>query len=172
MTEYICSKCGYVLEAQPVDADNWICPICKTSNVIEAAPVGENWLDGLCHYSGPGHDLPVGGYCKIVKSGAPWGPELLARSWTVSDASTDEGIATKTTKELTADDIIIGVTLNPKTIAAIVATYGRDFYQIREANGGQFMTLDQWQTMFGTNGLGLVAMRNMRKKLSGGGVHF
>ena len=78
----------------------------------------------------------------------------------------------KKTSELTKDDIIIGVTLNPKMLAAIVKTYGRDFYKIREANGTEFMTLDEWQERYGSNGLGLVAIRNMQKKLSGAGVRF
>ena len=46
------------------------------------------------------------------------------------------------------------------------------FYQVRDANGGPLMTLDKWQAKFHSNALGLVAIRNMRLKLSGGGVHF
>jgi hypothetical protein len=127
-----------------------------------------DWLDGLCDYNGPGADLPVGGYSKIPG----WFPEKIAKTWTVEAPETDEGVAEKKTSELKAEDIIIGVTLNPKTLAAIAGTYGRDFYQIREANGTALMTLDQWQAQFGSNGLGLVAIRNMRRKLNGGGVHF
>jgi hypothetical protein len=131
-----------------------------------------DWLEGgLCTYSGLGADLPSGGYCKIIRAGSPWGPELLAKSWTVSDAESEEGVAEKKTNDLTKEDTIIGVTLNPKTIAAIASTYGRDFYFIKDANSNE-MTLDAWQAKYGTNGLGLVAIRNMRRKLSGGGVHF
>ena len=101
-----------------------------------------------------------------------WGPEKLAKSWTVLDAESDEGFVEKKTSELMADDIIIGVTMNTKSIEMIVAMYGRGFYQIREANGSALMTLDQWQEKFGTNGLGLAAIRNIRRKLSGGGIHF
>ncbi len=128
----------------------------------------EDWLDGICTYTGPGADLPVGGYSKIPG----WYPEKIAKSWTVLDAESEEGIKEKKTSELTKDDIIIGVTLNPKTLAAIVKTYGKDFYKIREANGTEFMTLDEWQERYGSNGLGLVAIRNMQKKLSGAGVRF
>lgn len=128
----------------------------------------ENWLDGICNYSGPGADLPIGGYSKI----SGWFPEKVAKSWTVMDAESEEGVKEKKTKELAKDDIIIGVTLNQKTLAAIASTYGRDFYQIKEANGNALMTLDQWQERFKSNGLGLVAIRNMRTKLMGAGVHF
>ena len=158
-----CTKCGYKLDEQPAEADTWTCPVCGTKNAIEAAPAGENWLDGLCEYAGPGHDLPVGGYCKIPG----WAPEKdLGAVWMTSDGSE------KKTSELTKADTIIGVTFNQKILDMTVATNGMDFYQIREANGGPLMTLDQWQTKYGTNGLGLVAIRNMRMKLAGQGVHF
>jgi hypothetical protein len=130
--------------------------------------IEQDWQKGLCDFTGPEAALPVGGYSKIPG----WYPEKIAKSWTVEDPETDEGFAEKKTKELKADDIIIGVTLNPKTLAKIVDMYGRDFYQIREANGSALMTLDQWQTRFKSNGLGLVAIRNKRKDLNGGGVHF
>jgi hypothetical protein len=174
MTKYICKQCKTGSEIPDcVTCGSWMCPDCKTMNDIVTAPEpGEDWLGGgLCTYNGPGSDLPTGGYCKIVKSGTPWGPELLAKSWTVADAETDAGVAEKKGKELTADDTIIGVTLNQNTIAAIVAQYGREFYKIKDANSNE-MTLDQWQAKYGTNGLGLVAIRNMRTKLGGGGVHF
>jgi len=134
----------------------------EDENVVEE----EDWLSGICHFSGPEADLPVGGHSKIPN----WYPEKVARSWVVMDAESEEGIKEKKTAELTPEDIIIGVRLNPKTLAAILATYGPKFYLIREANGDAWMTLDQWQARFKTNGLGLVAMRGMRRKLSGGGI--
>lgn len=165
MTKFVCKSCGYGVEESPSDADTWTCPVCGTSNPVEAAPLGENWLDGLCHYSGPGHDLPLGGFSKIPH----FKPESLVQSWlVVADGET----VSKKTKELTPTDIILGVTMAPEALKSLVATYGEDFYQIREANGGPLMTLAQWQTEFGTNGLGLVAIRNMRLKLAGPGVHF
>jgi hypothetical protein len=77
----------------------------------------------------------------------------------------------KKTGDLTKDDVVIGAVFNQKALNNIVSTYGKDFYQIREANGGPLMTLDQWQIKYNTNGLGLVAIRNMRMKLVGPGVH-
>jgi hypothetical protein len=131
-------------------------------------PDAEDWLDGICTYTGPGADLPTGGYSKIPG----WFPEKIVMSWTVVDSTSEVGdIAEKKSKDLLKDDIIIGMTMNPTTIKAIVATYGKDFYLITDANDNQ-MTLDDWQAQYGTNGLGLVAIRNMRLKLSGGGVHF
>lgn len=157
-----CPNCGYALDEQPTNADTWTCPVCGTKNAIEAAPDGENWLDGLCEYTGPGHDLPVGGFCKIPN----WSPEKIVALWMTAD-----GIE-KTTAALAKDDVIIGATFNQKALEAIVSTYGKDFFQLREANGGPMLTLDQWQTKYGTNGLGLVAIRNMRMTLQGSGVHF
>jgi hypothetical protein len=128
----------------------------------------ESWLDGICEFTGPEADLPLGGYSKIPG----WYPEKVAKSWVVMDAESDEGTAIRKTSELKKDDIIIGVNLNPKTLAAIYRTYGPEFYKIKAANGGPWLTPDEWQTDHGTNGLGLVAMRNMRRKLTGGGVQF
>jgi hypothetical protein len=130
--------------------------------------MSENWLDGICTYTGPGTDLPIGGYSKIPG----WSPEKIAKSWIVIDAESEEGITEKKTHELAKEDIIIGVMLNPKTLGAIVKTYGKDFYKIKEADGIEFMTLDEWQERYGSNGLGLVAIRNMQRKLSGAGVRF
>ena len=112
MAKLTCTKCKEASEiADCIVCNSWTCPKCGTVNAI-AVEEGEDWLEGgICNYTGDVSDLPTGGRCKIVKSGKPWGPELLARSWTVSDASTDEGVAQKTTNELTVDDTIIGVTV-------------------------------------------------------------
>ncbi len=131
-------------------------------------PNEENWLQGYCHYDGPASDLPLGGYTKIPN----WRPELLVRSWTVLDVDSEEGYIDKKTSELKKTDIIMGLTMNVKSLEKIVEFYGRDFYQIRDANGGPLMTLDQWQNKYHSNGLGLVAIRNQLFKLHGGGVHF
>lgn len=129
-----------------------------------------NWLDGICEYRGAEADLPLGGHSKIPG----WYPEKVARSWMVMDAETDEGTATRKTSELKPDDIIIGVYLNPKTLAAIYSTYGQDFYLIKGANAGNWLTPSEWKAAHPDmpDGLGLVALRNMRRKISGGGVHF
>lgn len=123
----------------------------------------ENWLDGLCHYNGTGADLPLGGYAKIPN----WQPEKIVQKWMVLDAEVDDGFVWKKTNELSPDDILIGVQMNQSSIQAIVDTYGKDFYQVREANGGPLMSLDRWQEKFHNNGLGLVALRNIRTKLDG-----
>jgi hypothetical protein len=128
----------------------------------------ENWLDGVCNYTGPGADLPLGGYTKI----SGWAPQILVKTWAILDAEADEGFAEKKTSELKATDIIIGCTMNANSIKKIVEMFGKDFYQIRDANGGPLMTLDKWQAKYHSNGLGLVAIRNMIMKLRGRGVHF
>ena len=130
--------------------------------------MADDWLSGICDYVGPGDDLPVGGYCKIPG----WYPERIVDHWVVADPDIDEGVRDKETAELVKGDMIVGVVLNAGTLAAIVATYGRNFFKIQEANGDSLMTLDQWHTRFGTNGLGLVALRNIRRKIDGGGIQF
>jgi len=128
-----------------------------------------DWLGGgLCEYTGMEADLPLGGQGKIPL----WGPEKVARRWLVTAPDTDEGTVLKLSKELTKEDIIIGVELNPKTLAAMANTYGPKFYMIRGANAGAWMTPAQWFSAKKTDGLALVAIRNKRRELIGGGVHF
>ena len=130
----------------------------------------EDWLgSGICTLTGPDAELPSGGNSKIPE----WYPEKVAKFWTIMDAESEEGIKEKKTKELVKGDIIIGVVLNTRTLEAIVKTYGEDFYMIMSANGNP-LTLKQWAAKFpqNPNGLGLMAIKNMRKKLSGGGIHF
>jgi hypothetical protein len=169
MAKYTCIKCKTESEIPDcVTCGTWTCPACGTVNEFAVPDEGDDWLtgDGICDYSGPGADLPTGGYCKIPN----WFPEKIAKSWTVIDSLSDEGdIAEKKTKDLVKGDVIIGATLNQKTLTAIVGTYGRDFYKIKTANGVE-MTLDQWQAKYQSNGLGLVAIRNMRRKIGGGGI--
>jgi hypothetical protein len=131
-------------------------------------PEEENWLKGLCYYSGPASDLPLGGYTKL----SFWRPENAVKVWIVLDAESEKGFVEKKTSELKKEDIIMGCTMNAASIEKIVEMFGRDFYQIRDANGGPLMTLDQWQEKYHSNGLGLVAIRNIIYKLRGGGVHF
>lgn len=121
-------------------------------------PTEENWLSGICTYTGPGFDLPLGGTSLIPD----WFPEKIAKTWDV--IGEDGDIIEKKTKELVKGDIITGVKMNTKTLAAIVSTYGPKFYTITDANANH-MSLDEWQARYHSNGLGLVAIRNMRKKL-------
>lgn len=123
----------------------------------------QNWLVGLCDYTGPSSDLPLGGYSKVPN----WLPEDIVKRIKVLDAEIDEGYVWKMRSELKPDDILIGLEQNQNSIQAVVDMYGRDFYQIREANGTLLMTLDEWQVKFHSNGLGLVALRNLRMILDG-----
>lgn len=129
----------------------------------------EEYLGDLCHYTGDGSDLPIGGRCKVVKAGKPWGPELLAYRWLVDDAKSEAG--SKLVEEPRSDDTIIGVVLNPNTFAAMQSTWGENFYKIKDANNNE-MTLAEWKAKYGTDGLALVAIRNKRKEQMGEGVHF
>ena len=109
----------------------------------------------------------MGGFTKVPG----WAPEMVVRTWTVIDAEADEGFSEKKTSELKAEDVIICSNMNTKSIEKLVTIYGKDFYQVRNANGGPLMTLDDWQKKYHTNALGLIALRNITQKLRGG-VHF
>ena len=111
---------------------------------------------GICHYDGPEANLPLGGYTNVPG----WGPEKAARRWEVDAPDTDGGKIYKATKDLLPTDFITGVELNQNTLRG-------HSYLIREANGSQLMTPDQWFKQFGTDGMGLVAIRNMRQILAG-----
>lgn len=118
----------------------------------------DGWLTsgGICHYDGPEANLPLGGYTNVPG----WGPEKAAKRWEVDASETDGGKAYKKTSELLPTDFITGVELNRNTLRG-------HSYLIREANGGPLMTPSQWKTRFGTDGVGLVAIRNMRQILAG-----
>lgn len=129
----------------------------------------KDWLDdGLCNYDGPEADLPLGGHSRVPG----WYPEKAAKVWIVADPESEEGVIEKKTKDLKKDDIIIGVVMNVKTLEAIAKTYGPNFYLIKKANAGKWLTPAEWAAEFpnNPNGLGLVAIRNMRRKLQGSGI--
>lgn len=124
----------------------------------EDSPGGyeETLPGGICHYDGPESILPLGGYSNVPG----WGPEKAARRWEVDAPETDEGKVYKATNDLLPTDFITGVELNQNTLRG-------HSYLIREANGGPLMTPSQWTAQFGTDGMGLVAIRNMRQILAG-----
>jgi hypothetical protein len=69
------------------------------------------------------------------------------------------------------DDTIIGVVLNSELIESLVATWGPNFFMIKDANSNE-LTPENWKAKYGTDGMGLVAIRNKRKEMMGTGVHF
>lgn len=177
MSKHICDNCKQEFDWPPSEADTWTCPTCGHKNTIGDATLQDEAMDGLCQYEGPGHDLPLGGHSKIPN----WFPETgIIKAWAVSDPEADAGHTMKKRSELTKEDTIIGAQVNRNTLAKLVAEYGEDFYLLREANGGPFMTLKQWALKFpnpsdpnnDVRGIALVALRNMRRKLQGPGVKF
>ncbi|MCK9570249.1 hypothetical protein M0R72_14990 [Candidatus Pacearchaeota archaeon] len=177
MSKHICENCKQEFEWPPGSADTWTCPTCGHKNQIGNATLEDDSLDGLCQYEGPGHDLPLGGHSKIPN----WFPETgIIKAWAISDPESDAGFSMKKRAELTKEDTIIGAQVNRNTLAKLIAEYGEDFYLLREANGGPFMTLAQWSLKFpnasdpnnDVRGIALVALRNMRIDLNGPGVKF
>jgi hypothetical protein len=122
----------------------------------------EAWLSGICEFTGPESKLPTGGQSAIPG----WEPIKIAKRWEVLAAETDEGVAWKKAVELNKDDVIIGVEMNENSIKAAQASYPDTFYLLRDANN-HLMSLEAWYKTFGTNGLGLMAMRQMRDRLNG-----
>lgn len=102
-------------------------------------------------------DLPRGGHSRIPD----WGPEQAALTWTVN---IDGEMTEKITDELLSSDLIMGVQLDPDILAAYEDAKGPAFYLIKAASGGGWLTPKAWTEKFGTNGLELVAMRNIKEK--------
>lgn len=175
MTMYDCSKCHAASDVDCENRESWTCNICGQVNKIKKGDEeadGDNWvreegLSGMCDYVGPESDLPSGGNSLIEG----WFPQKAAQRWIVSAPEIDEGILEKKTNELTGNDLIIGVRLNTNTLNRLEQSYGPRFFMIKDANGHQ-MTPREWEAKYHTSGLGLVAIRNMRRILKGfaGGV--
>lgn len=132
---------------------------------IMSSPDGEElekeWLSGICEYNGMESTLPIGGISKIPD----WYPENeIVKRWWVGAPEEETGYIEKKASELKKTDTIIGAILNVNTIKQTALTYGERFYKITDANN-EIHTPKQWARKYGTNGLGLIAIRNMRKRL-------
>ena len=100
--------------------------------------------------------LPKGGHSRVPG----WGPEQAATVWIVN---IDGEPVERKTDELRPTDVIMGVQLDPVILAAHEAAKGPAFYLIKAAEGGGWLTPKAWTEKFGTNGLELVAMRNIKE---------
>ena len=116
-----------------------------------------NWLECL-PWNGQEASLPAGGNVMI--------PGLSFRKLVyrveLLDAESEEGVKWVKQAEIVPDDLIIGTKLNENSIKAIEANYGPDWIRIADPNGGKQMSRAAWRDKFGTDGLNLLAIRDLR----------
>jgi len=100
--------------------------------------------------------LPIGGHSRVPG----WAPEQAAIIWIVN---IDGEQVERATSDLLPNDLIMGVQLDPVILASYEEAHGPNFYLIKSANGGHWLNPKAWTEKFGTNGLELVAMRNIKE---------
>lgn len=125
-----------------------------------------SWLECPC-WTGDEKDLPAGEFPKVPNFQAA----DLVRRWEVLDVEEDEGFREVKRSELKPDDVIIGCQINEKAVARIAATYGPRFVTFAPATGSAHLDRGEWRETYGTDALELMALRQARQSMSGGGVH-
>ncbi len=130
---------------------------------IETGEDGQqNWLECI-PWTGQEKDLPLG-YTTVV-------PGLdvmnLIKRVEVMDAEEDAGYRTVKKAEVKKGDVIIGAVLNENTTKKIVETYGGSWIRLKDANSGKNYNRMEWYNKFGTDGLELLAIRNLRNPMTG-----
>jgi len=181
MSKEICANCEKITEVDCASCTTWKCPSCGNVNraTITEEPVNEDWLRtgfDVCEFVGPEVRLPAGGYYKVKDLM----PEDLAYRWFVNDAESEEGWFICKRAELTKNMDIVGVALNPKSVARVMEQYGEDFVMITDAASGNLLSTAAWDAKYAPHwdakkagyplGLALIALRNVRLALGGTGV--
>ncbi len=129
-----------------------------SENEAEITAAAGNWLECL-PWNGQEASLPAGGNVQV--KGLSF-TKLIYRV-EVLDAESEEGSRFVKVSEVTPDDVIIGAKLNENSIKRIEANYGKDWIRIANPNGGGQMSREAWKERFGTDGLQLLAVRELRK---------
>lgn len=138
-------------------------PVKESTNAIQNDVTEHNVLkSGICEYKGIESVLPLGCSCLIPD----WKPEdAIVKRWKVTDPKTDDGFRWKTTEELKSSDFIIAAEINLNTLNAIFETYGKNkFIQFTDTNNNK-LTMNQWIHKYGSDPLGLLALKNIRATL-------
>lgn len=120
----------------------------------------EEWLPCV-PWTGEEKDLPRGGYSKVPKLL----PESLVNRWEVLDAEAEDGSRLVKKADLKPGDLIIGAKMNQKSIERLEANYGPRFMVLAEADAQMetaMLTREAWREKYGTDGLALWALRNVR----------
>lgn len=124
-------------------------------------PTGQ-WLECL-PWEGQEASLPLGSTVSVPGLD----PMKFIYRVKVLDAEEEDGYRMVKKSELKPDDVIIGAWLNEKSVAEVEKTYGKDWLRIIESNGGGKLNRYQWRDKYGTDGLELLAIRNLRAAQNG-----
>lgn len=120
-----------------------------------------NWLECL-PWTGQEKDLPLGYTTKV--------PGLdvmnLIKRVEVMDAEEDAGYREIKKSQMKPGDVVIGAQLNENTTKKIADTYGGDWIRLKDANSGKNYSRMEWRQKFGTDGLELLAIRNLRNPMT------
>jgi len=121
-----------------------------------------DWMDCL-PWDGEEKSLPTGG--RIVVPGL----QVSAFARQVVVLRGDE-LQTVHRKELKPDDVIMDVIVDENMYKTVIKTYGDRGITIAQSTGGGLLTRKEWKDQYGTDGLKLWILRDLRMKQTGGGV--
>lgn len=121
-----------------------------------------NWLECI-PWTGQEAQLPLG--YTIVIPGMTLS-QLIYRV-EVLDAEEEAGYKVVKKSEVKPGDIVIGVELNENSIKKVVDTYGGDWIRIKDANAGKDYNRMTWRDKFGSDGMELCAIKDLRSKQKG-----
>lgn len=127
----------------------------------------EDW-EMCIPWDGDEKSLPLGSEIRIPDLTA----DKLVMQWKVLDAESEEGVREVPTSDLRKEHVVIGARMNEKLIQHLMQTYGPRAILLIEPDKKQKLTRYEWRERFGTDGLELMAIKSIRRKLHGGGVRF
>lgn len=130
---------------------------------LDAQVSEDNWLPCL-PWDGQEKSLPLGSTVNVKNLD----PMKFLKYVSILDVEQDEGFRNIKPSELKTDDVILGTIMNEKAIKMVEKTYGPDWLRIKGADHGENYTREGWRDAFGTDGLELLAIRNLRYSSNGG----
>lgn len=121
-----------------------------------------NWLECI-PWTGQEAQLPLG--YTITIPGMTMS-QLIYRV-EVLDAEELEGFREVKKSEIKPNDVVIGVKLNENSVKKIVDQYGGDWIRIKGSNAGKNYNRMTWRDEFGTDGMELCAIKDLRAQIKG-----
>jgi hypothetical protein len=120
-----------------------------------------NWLECI-PWTGQEAALPAG-YTTMVP-----GLDVMTLIYRVEimDAEEEAGYQTIKRSQMKPGMVVIGAQINENTTKKICETYGGDWIRLKSANGGVNYNRVEWREKFGTDGLELLAIRNLRNPMT------
>lgn len=123
---------------------------------LEMQKGDENWLP-CNNFDGEGADIPTG--FTGMPGLQPW---KLVRAVIINDPETEEGVRRIKLSEYKPDEMdLVDVVINEASYKAFLKQHPKGFTFIN-ANGGR-MNRSQWREKFGSDGLHLIAMKQVRE---------